>query len=122
MKYLFVILALFLIGCDDDSKRTGIVGEYWDGVGTIDEKEIIFIYVFEYPADQSIGVSYATENETFLCRYFKVIDQTYVSMPLLDDDSKTDINIYGGRFSAKSEGTSEDPCRNLKITTSFRLY
>lgn len=120
MKYVFMILALFLIGCDESNHRNnGVVGEYWGGSGTIDGKEIIFLYVFEYPADQSIGVSYATESETFLCRYFKTLDTTYVSIPSLEDDAITNVNIYGSRFNAESEGETENPCTKVNIINPF---
>lgn len=120
MKYVFMILALFLIGCDDSRNLPeGIEGEYWEGQGTIDGKEIIFLYVFEYPADQSIGVSYATSSETFLCRYFKVLDSTYVSIPSLEDESKTTVDIYGNRFSAISENESDEPCKKVEILNPF---
>lgn len=119
MKYLFIILCLFTIGCAEENKKVhSIKGEYYDGVGTIDDQNILFINVTVYPADESIGVLYTTQEAAYDCRYYKFKDHTYVSTPT----DLTVVDLYNNQFTATSEvtpGYGFNPCKKVFITTNF---
>ncbi len=130
MKNLaMIIMTIFLIGCDNVDNLVEIdrdfEGEYFDGEGTIDGEEILFLFVSEFPADRSLFVQFTTPTNVHACRYFYFdrVDNvnSYVSDPLdlsvieLKIDRRIDISFY-------SEGeTEEDPCKKINSTMAFRL-
>lgn len=126
MKYLMMILTVMcLIGCKENEiiMAPGIEGEYYQGMGSINNKEVWFVFVTELPADLSINVMFTTITTRHQCRYYlhEVVGdiRTYVSEP--DDLAVVQIKT-GPRpelLFYSEEGEETDPCKKLKSTISY---
>ena len=129
-KFIFFILLLVLTACGDEKEKSleFFEGDYIGGIGTIDNKNILFMFISEYPADQSIAVHYTTEEGNYSCRYYFLNyypgsqERVYVAEPF--DLAEFVIQKLNGVILAKFESTAgneTDPCKKIKSTVNFLL-
>lgn len=120
MKYLYMIVFLALNACGDSKPNQTIEGDYFDGLGTVNGEEVLFLFVSEFPADKSINVSFTTPTTAYTCRYFFNTETNSIRSYVSEPTDLAVVQIKNNELLFYSEpGLETNPCKKITSTRSF---